>query len=63
MVRLERLKRAAALVVRSNFSVQEISELCGFATPFHFSRSFKQVYGQSPAHLRKHARRGTIAES
>jgi AraC-like DNA-binding protein len=51
-VRLARLDRAAGLVARSNYSVKQIADICGFATPFHFSRLFKGAYGVSPAKLR-----------
>jgi AraC-like DNA-binding protein len=57
-VRLARLDRAASLLARSNYSVKEIASLCGFATPFHFSRAFKQAYGQSPQHLRDRIQAG-----
>jgi AraC-like DNA-binding protein len=52
-VRLARLDRAVTLLCRSNFSVAEIATLCGFASPFHFSRRFKETYGQSPRALRE----------
>lgn len=51
-VRLARLDRAASLLTRSNYSVAEIAELCGFASPFHFSRRFQDAFGQSPSGLR-----------
>jgi AraC family transcriptional regulator len=57
-VRLARLDRAASLLARSNYSVKEISCLCGFATPFHFSRAFKEAYGASPQHLRERIQGG-----
>lgn len=57
-VRLARLDRAASLLARSNYSIKEIAALCGFATPFHFSRAFKQAYGQSPQHLRDRIQAG-----
>jgi len=47
-VRLARLNYASALLLRSNYSISQISSLCGFANPYHFSRLFKQVYGKSP---------------
>ena len=49
---LARLDRAMGLVARSNFSIKEIASAMGFATPFHFSRSFTQAFGQSPQQLR-----------
>ena len=52
-VRLARLDRAASLLARSNYTVGEISALCGFASPFHLSRLFKKAFGQSPMNLRR----------
>jgi AraC family transcriptional regulator len=57
-VRLARLDRAATLLARSNYSVGEIAAQCGFASPFHFSRRFKDAYGQSPSELRRHLQAG-----
>ncbi len=61
-VRLLRLDRAALLLFRTNFSVGEIASLCGFASPFHFSRRFKEAFGQAPSDLRREVRdgRGTV---
>jgi AraC-like DNA-binding protein len=57
-VRFARLDRAALLLARSNYSIQEIATLCGFSSPFHFSRRFKEAYGQSPRALRESVREG-----
>jgi AraC family transcriptional regulator len=57
-VRLARLDRAATLLARSNYSIGEIAAQCGFASPFHFSRRFKDAYGQSPSDLRRHLQAG-----
>lgn len=57
-VRLARLDRAATLLARSNYSVGEIAAQCGFASPFHFSRRFKDAYGQSPRELRRQLQAG-----
>ncbi|MBC8104096.1 MAG: helix-turn-helix transcriptional regulator [Cytophagales bacterium] len=51
-VRLARLDRAVTLLCRSNFSISQVAQLCGFASPFHFSRRFKEAFGQSPRALR-----------
>lgn len=59
-VRLARLDRAAVLLARSNYSVAEISTVCGFSSPFHFSRRFKEAFGQSPRDLRKSLATGAI---
>lgn len=52
-VRLARLDRAATLLARSNYSIGEIAAMYGFASPFHFSRRFKEAYGRSPRDLRR----------
>jgi AraC-like DNA-binding protein len=57
-VRLARLDRAVTLLARSNYSVSEIATLCGFASAFHFSRRFKETYGQSPRAARHAVRNG-----
>ena len=57
-VRLARLDRAATLLARSNYTVAAIAELCGFASPFHFSRAFKQVYGLAPRDFRRRLQSG-----
>ncbi len=56
--RLARLDRAATLLFRSNYGVAEIALLCGFTNAFHFSRRFKEAYGQSPRDLRNAVREG-----
>lgn len=59
-VRLARLDRAVVLLARSNFAVGEIAHLCGFASAFHFSRRFKETFGQSPRAMRKRIEAGEI---
>ncbi len=59
-VRLARLDRAATFLARSNYSINEIAELCGFASPFHFSRRFKEAFGQSPRAARKAIHAGAL---
>lgn len=57
-LRLMRLDRAVTLLSRSNYSIAEIARLCGFADAFHFSRRFKETYGQSPSQLRRNVQNG-----
>jgi AraC-like DNA-binding protein len=55
VVCLLRLERAAALLLRSNFSIRKIAEIYGFANPYHFSDRFKQEFGMSPRAMRQEA--------
>lgn len=48
VVELLRLGRAAVLLRRSNLSIAQVAEACGFVDPFHFSRRFRRVYGVPP---------------
>lgn len=57
-VKLARLDRAAILLARSNYAVGEVARLCGFVSPFHFSRVFKEAYGLTPRELRARVEAG-----
>ncbi len=59
-VRLARLDRAVTLLCRSNYSVGEVGALCGFASPYHFSRCFKEVFGQAPLAVRQAVEGGGV---
>ncbi|MCC6682630.1 MAG: AraC family transcriptional regulator [Phycisphaeraceae bacterium] len=47
-----RLERAAAMLIRSNLLINEIADAVGFASPYHFSSKFRQVYGVPPREYR-----------
>lgn len=47
-----RLNRARQLLMQTNYKVCEVAMACGFKCSAHFSRSFKLVYGSSPAVFR-----------
>lgn len=57
-VRLAKLDRAAVLLARSNYTINEIADSLGFSSQFHFSRRFKEVYGLAPSDLRKTVQAG-----
>lgn len=59
-VRLARLDRAAVLLARSNYTITQIAQMCGFTSPFHFSRRFKDAYGSSPRAFRRQLEFGAI---
>jgi transcriptional regulator GlxA family with amidase domain len=44
-----RVKHAIALLESGYYSVERVSELCGFTGSNYFSTSFKQVVGKSPS--------------
>jgi AraC-like DNA-binding protein len=52
-VRLLRIEQAATLIERSDDPVRAIADRCGFASPYHFSRVFRHVYGVPPREYRK----------
>lgn len=52
-IRFAKVERVKILLQSTDMGIQEIVEALGFASRSHFSRSFKQVTGQSPAEYRK----------
>lgn len=48
-IRSIRLKRAAQLLIQSQYSVAEVSEKVGFNTQKYFSKYFKEAFGVSPS--------------
>jgi len=59
-VRLARLERALLLLARTDLSVQETAFHTGFASPYHFSRSFKVAYGVPPTEMRRALASGEV---
>lgn len=51
-VELVRLARAATLLQRSTLTVAAVAEACGFVSPFHFSRRFREAYAMPPRSYR-----------
>ncbi|MBE6602248.1 MAG: helix-turn-helix transcriptional regulator [Ruminococcaceae bacterium] len=47
-----RMERAKQLLCEGARGTAEISELCGFASPYHFCRLFKQHTGMTPSEYR-----------
>ena len=43
-----RLRRARILLGQTRMPVMEVALACGFATPAHFSRTYKQHFGHAP---------------
>ncbi|MBQ9805933.1 MAG: helix-turn-helix transcriptional regulator [Clostridia bacterium] len=51
-----RVQRAKQMLCEGAFGTAEISERCGFSSPYHFCRLFKQHTGMTPSEYR-HANR------
>ena len=43
-----RIKKAKQLLADSNYTVTKISDKCGFSSPYHFCRAFKNKTGMTP---------------
>ncbi|MCD8482910.1 MAG: helix-turn-helix transcriptional regulator [Verrucomicrobia bacterium] len=52
-IRKVRVERAIELLGRSEFSIGEIADRCGFSDMFYFSRAFKKTTGKSPREYRQ----------
>ena len=46
-----RIRHATALLESGYYTVEQVSEMCGFACPKYFSTSFKRATGKSPSSL------------
>lgn len=48
-----RLHHAALLLTLTDYPISTISDTVGFSNPYHFSRAFKKLFGDSPGNYRK----------
>jgi len=48
-----RMARAKELLVHTGLSVADIASVCGYDTPSHFSRFYRQHFGETPAACRR----------
>jgi transcriptional regulator GlxA family with amidase domain len=48
-----RMARAKDLLVHTDLSVAEVADVCGYLSPSHFSRFYRQHFDESPAATRK----------
>lgn len=54
-VMTHRLKLAKGLLNSTDYSIEKISEICGFKNGAYFSTCYKKIYGISPSHQRAKA--------
>jgi AraC-like DNA-binding protein len=57
LIRL-RISHARELLGKSNLTLAEIAEYCGFSDVFHFAKAFKARVGITPGSYREHSRAG-----
>lgn len=50
-IRVVRLTKAIELLQTENYSITEVSELCGFSSAGYFSTVFKKHFGKSPSEV------------
>lgn len=48
-----RLKNVQQLLIYTNLTILDISELTGFKNPYHLSKIFKKTYNMSPTNFRR----------
>lgn len=48
-----RMARARELLLHTDLAVGEIANVCGYESPSHFSRFYRQHYHESPAATRR----------
>jgi two-component system response regulator YesN len=47
-----RMNKAAELLQDYNFKIYEVSELVGYSSTKHFTRTFKKTFGKNPKEYR-----------
>ena len=48
-----KIQRASQMLISTSLKIKDIALICGWANPFYFSRSFKQINGYPPKVYRK----------
>jgi AraC-like DNA-binding protein len=55
-VRMQRVRQAAELLQHSEMSVKAIAEVTGFGSVHYFTRTFRELMSDTPAHFRENSR-------
>ena len=56
-----RLRRARSLLLQTSMSVMEIALACGFQSPPHFSKCYRDLFGHTPSAERRNSRLALLA--
>jgi len=56
-----RMVRAKELLIHTELSIAEVADVCGYQSPSHFSRFYRQHFDESPAATRKADALGRVA--
>lgn len=56
-----RLRRARSLLLQTSMSVMEIALACGFQSPPHFSKCYRDLFGHTPSAERRNSRMALLA--
>lgn len=60
---LLKLQSSRSLLIRTQLSVKEVADRCGFDNPYYFSRCFSKVFGCSPSQYREKQGSGFVLKS
>jgi transcriptional regulator GlxA family with amidase domain len=52
-----RLRRARGLLLQTSMSIMEVAVACGFQSPPHFSKCYRDLFGHTPSAERRNSRR------
>lgn len=52
-IRHERMNLAKRLLIAADIKIAAVALSCGYADPYHFSRDFRRIAGQSPSEFRR----------
>ena len=56
-----RLRRARTLLLQTAMSIMDIAVACGFQSPPHFSKCYRNLFGHTPSAERQLSRRATLS--
>lgn len=56
-----RLRRSRGLLLQTAMSVMEVAVACGFQSPPHFSKCYRNMYGYAPSAERQNSRNSAMA--